>query len=62
MESGALGARLPGAGFGGCAVVFCPAADLPSVERGLEERYYRGRPGFDPHRHLIRAAPASGAL
>ena len=62
MESGALGARLTGAGFGGCAVVFCRKADLPSVQRGLEERYYRGRPGFDPHRHLIRAEPAGGAL
>ncbi len=27
MESGALGARLTGAGFGGCAVVFCRAAE-----------------------------------
>jgi galactokinase len=62
VESGALGARLTGAGFGGCAVVFCRAADLPSVERGLEQRYYRGRAGFDPHRHLIRAEAASGAL
>jgi galactokinase len=62
VESGALGARLTGAGFGGCAVVFCRAADLPSVERGLEERYYRGRPEFDPQRHLIRAGPSSGAL
>jgi len=62
MESGALGARLTGAGFGGCAVVFCRRADLASVERGLEERFYRGRPGFDPLRHLIRAEPSAGAL
>ncbi len=62
MESGALGARLTGAGFGGCAVVFCRREDLAAVERGLEERYYRGRPGFEARRHLIRAEPGTGAL
>jgi galactokinase len=62
MESGALGARLTGGGFGGCAVVFCRRADLAKVERGLEERFYRGRCGFDRRRHLIRAEPSDGAL
>lgn len=62
MESGALGARLTGAGFGGCAVVFCRAEDAAAVEQGLQERYYRGQPGFDPQKHLIRVEAASGAL
>ena len=61
-ESGALGARLTGAGFGGCAVVFCRRSDLASVEQGLTERFYRRRPEFDPAKHLIRAEAASGAL
>jgi len=61
-ESGALGARLTGAGFGGCAVVFCRAKDVGPVELGLRERYYRGQASFDPARHLIRAEAASGAL
>ncbi len=62
MESGALGARLTGGGFGGCAVVFCRRADLDKVERGLEDRFYARRPGFDRQRHLIRAEPSEGAL
>jgi galactokinase len=62
MESGALGARLTGGGFGGCAVVFCKKAELVKVEAGLEERFYRGRSGFDRQCHLIRAEPSKGAL
>jgi galactokinase len=62
VESGALGARLTGAGLGGCAVVFCKQPDLPAVRRGLIDRYYAGRPDFDPDRHLIDAQPGPGAL
>ena len=61
MESGATGARLTGAGFGGCAVVFCPKTDLAAVRRGLIERFYRARPAFDEDRHLIEAEPGPGA-
>jgi galactokinase len=60
--SGALGARLTGAGFGGCAVVFCRRADLDAVRAGLVERFYAGHPEFDPHIHLIQAEPGPGAL
>jgi galactokinase len=62
VESGALGARLTGAGLGGCAVVFCQKPDLADVRRGLIDRYYAGRPDFDPDRHLIDAQPGPGAL
>jgi galactokinase len=62
VESGALGARLTGAGLGGCVVVFSKGADLPVVRRGLVDRYYAGRPDFDPDRHLIDAQPGPGAL
>jgi galactokinase len=62
MESGALGARLTGAGFGGCAVVLCWRRDAANVRRGIVERYYAGRAGFDQRRHLIDAAPGAGAL
>jgi galactokinase len=57
MESGALGARLTGAGFGGCAVVFAKRADLAQVRRGLIDRFYAGRPAF-----LIEAEAGPGAL
>ena len=62
LESGALGARLTGAGLGGCAVVFCKQPDLPAVRGALIDRYYAGRPDFDPDRHLIDAQPGPGAL
>jgi len=62
MDSGALGARLTGAGFGGCAVVFCRRPDLPGVREGLIERYYAGSPQFDESMHLIHAEPGPGAL
>jgi galactokinase len=62
VESGALGARLTGAGLGGCAVVFCKRPDLAAVRSGLIGRYYSGRPDFDPDRHLIDAQPGPGAL
>jgi len=62
MESGAAGARLTGAGFGGCAVVLCRAADSANVRRRLVERFYSGRHEFDESRHLIDAVPGPGAL
>lgn len=57
-ESGALGARLTGAGFGGCAVVFCLASQLDQVRAGLAARFYNGDPGD----HLLDAVPSPGAL
>jgi galactokinase len=62
MRSGALGARLTGAGFGGCAVVFCRTSDLAAVRAGLIQRYYAGLPEFDETMHLIHAEPGPGAL
>jgi len=57
MESGAMGARLTGAGFGGCALVFCLRPDAAGVERRLIERFYDGDPS-----HIIHAEPGPGAL
>jgi galactokinase len=62
MASGAVGARLTGAGFGGCAVVLCRARDAASVRRELIDHYYAGRGEFDESRHLIDAVPGPGAL
>jgi galactokinase len=62
IDSGALGARLTGAGFGGCAVVFARKGDLPQVRRGLIERYYAESAVFDERAHLLQAEPADGAL
>lgn len=60
--SGALGARLTGAGFGGCAVILCRTSDLENVRAGVIERYYSKRSGFQPEVHLLTATPCAGAL
>ena len=45
-EAGALGARLTGAGFGGCSVALCLEPDAPRVVEALRRRYYAQRPAF----------------
>ena len=62
VQSGALGARLTGAGFGGCVVVFTRSRDLAAVRDGLIARYYAACQQFQPEMHLIEARPAAGAL
>lgn len=61
LASGALGARLTGAGFGGAIVALTRKADLTALRRGLTARYYVGRGDFNEADHLIDAAPAAGA-
>jgi galactokinase len=61
-NAGALGARLTGAGFGGCAVVFCREAERPGIRARLIQSYYSHRSGFDPGIHLIDAEPSAGVL
>jgi galactokinase len=62
MNSGACGARLTGAGFGGAIVAFAHKSHLPDLRRGLIDRFYRGRPNFRECDHLIDAEPGPGAL
>lgn len=59
-SSGALGARLTGAGFGGCVVVLTRESRLERVLGGLEQRYYasRARADFQP---LFVAQASDGA-
>ncbi len=57
-ESGAMGARLTGAGFGGAAVVFCLERQLERVAEGIERRFYGGAAGG----RMFRAVPSAGAL
>lgn len=61
-RAGALGARLTGAGFGGCAVVLCAGGDREHVAAQLVERYYCKRTGFEPATHVIAVEPTAGAL
>ncbi|HTU46033.1 MAG TPA: galactokinase family protein [Bryobacteraceae bacterium] len=62
MAAGALGARLTGAGFGGCTIILCGSADCDRIRNELVDEYYAQRPGFNPDNHLIVAEPSAGAL
>ena len=57
MASGAVGARLTGAGFGGSIVAVCPGGKGTALREGLLDRYYRGGPDL-----ILDAAPCAGAL
>jgi galactokinase len=61
-EHGAAGARLTGAGFGGCAVALTRVAHVERLLAGLEEDYYRRR-GVDARAAdaLLLAEPSDGA-
>jgi galactokinase len=61
-DAGALGARLTGAGFGGCAVIFCLADDADRIRSALVRQYYQDSSEFDPDRHLFVAEPSAGVL
>src|SRR5581483_3580209 len=59
-EAGASGARLTGAGFGGCAIILCSAVCRDRIQSELVDRYYSSSAAFDPDKHLIRAEPSAG--
>lgn len=62
VEAGAAGARLTGAGFGGCAVALCSRETAPKVVDALAERFYGPRLGRPPTGgELFVAQAADGA-
>jgi galactokinase len=62
LDAGAAGARLTGAGFGGCAIILSKMEDRDRLRAELMDRYYAKRPGFDEEKHLFFAEPSAGAL
>jgi len=58
--SGAVGARLTGAGFGGCIVALAAARDVERVVTGLRERFYARRASRE-HEFVLVAEPSAGA-
>ena len=62
LDAGAQGARLTGAGFGGCAIILSRMEDRERLRAELISRYYETRAGFDPEKHLFFAQPSAGAL
>ena len=62
LEAGAAGARLTGAGFGGCIVAVVAEEAEPAVHARLQDRYYSPRGVRDPQpAHLFTAPPSAGA-
>ena len=60
LEAGAAGARLTGAGFGGCAVALCDMSTVAPVMEALAARFYAPRLGGPPTRDMMFAAKPSG--
>ena len=60
LEAGAAGARLTGAGFGGCAVALCNGRTTRPVMEALAARFYAPRLGGPPGRDAMFAAKAAG--
>jgi galactokinase len=63
LQAGAVGARMTGAGFGGCVIALCHSRNVAEVQDALRERYYakQSKP-FDPNNHLFIAEPSAGGL
>jgi galactokinase len=61
-RSGAAGARLTGAGFGGCVIVVARGEGISDVRSALEREFYAGRERFDGSQHLFEVQASDGAL
>jgi galactokinase len=61
VEAGAHGARLTGAGFGGCVVAACDAETVDAVAQEATARY-RERTRLEPTAFVCRAVAGAGVL
>jgi galactokinase len=59
--AGALGARLTGAGFGGCTINLVRAGEAERFVARMEETFYRGRPEAAAREHCFVVLPSGGA-
>jgi N-acetylgalactosamine kinase len=63
-SAGALGARLTGAGFGGCMVALCRRAEVAGVIEALDKNFYAriGVLDASAKRAVFKASPGAGAI
>lgn len=61
LKHGALGARLTGAGWGGCAIAIVPVSELNRVIEGLETEFYSGNPWVGVGDYLFATAAGRGS-
>jgi galactokinase len=59
-RAGAAGARLTGAGLGGCIIALCPVVRAPRVLDALARRYYAERGAQEPLEQILFVAEPSG--
>ena len=63
-KHGALGARLTGAGWGGCIVALVPTSSVEDFISGLVREYYSNLPaaeGKDQSEYIFPTKPGHGA-
>ena len=62
LAAGAVGARVTGAGFGGCVVALCRREETARVMAGVEAGFYAARPARGNFaEYLLEAEPSAGA-
>jgi galactokinase len=60
-NAGAYGARLTGAGFGGCTINLVRSADVPLFCTMLERTFYQKRGIRSAKSHCFQVVPSDGA-